>query len=138
MVLAGADGSAPSSDAVTCTAQEAEARSAVPGVVRCLARPVRLPSHTVLPKHVRDHFRASADGLVDAAVHRTRAVARNVDVSGPVVVGEPLTLLEEQCRAADPVVGGRRGRGGFTGLLPGSVGQAVPHRAHSPVAVVRG
>ncbi|GAB2448943.1 hypothetical protein GCM10027162_52770 [Streptomyces incanus] len=50
-------------------------------VVHALARLVHLPSDTVLPKHVRDHFRASADGPVDDAVRRARTVARNVDVS---------------------------------------------------------
>ncbi|MFC5957230.1 universal stress protein [Streptomyces pratens] len=53
-------------------------------------------------------------------------------------MGEPLTVLEEQSRVVDPVVAGHRGHGGFTGLLLGSVGQAVLHHAHSPVAVVRG
>ena len=48
----------------------------------------------------------------------------------------PADALSDATRSADVVVVGTRGRGGFAGLLLGSVSQAVLNRAVTPVLVV--
>ncbi|SME90359.1 universal stress protein [Streptomyces sp. Amel2xC10] len=62
----------------------------------------------------------------------------DVAVEHRVVQGRTREALIEASRSAQLVVVGARGRGGFAGLLLGSVSQAVLHHAHCPVVVVRG
>jgi nucleotide-binding universal stress UspA family protein len=50
----------------------------------------------------------------------------------------PADALVRQSSDADMLVVGSRGRGGFTGLLLGSVSQNCIHHATVPVVVVRG
>lgn len=61
----------------------------------------------------------------------------DVPVTSHVVRGDPVVELLDQARGARLLVVGSRGRGGFIGLLLGSVSRRILKRATCPVAVVR-
>jgi nucleotide-binding universal stress UspA family protein len=61
----------------------------------------------------------------------------NVPVHSHVVRGDPVFELLDQAHDASLLVVGSRGRGGFIGVLLGSVSRRVLKRATGPVAVVR-
>ncbi len=79
-----------------------------------------------------DEERLLAEAL---AGHRERHP--DVAVERRVLRRGPREALIEASRGASLVVVGTRGRGGFTGMLLGSVSQALLHHADCPVAVVR-
>jgi nucleotide-binding universal stress UspA family protein len=61
----------------------------------------------------------------------------DVTVSRTVVQAQPARQLVQQSEQAQLVVVGSRGRGGFAGMLVGSVGETVAQMARVPVIVTR-
>jgi nucleotide-binding universal stress UspA family protein len=75
--------------------------------------------------------RAGMDVIVDKFEHEAGLPIRRV-----VLDGTGAELLTEFSTAADLLVVGSRGRGGFRGLLLGSTSQAVLHHSACPVLVI--
>jgi nucleotide-binding universal stress UspA family protein len=60
-----------------------------------------------------------------------------VDVRTSIEEGNPAKVLIERSKEVDLVVVGARGKGGFAGMLLGSVSQHLVAHAHCPVVVIR-
>ncbi|MFI8089511.1 universal stress protein [Streptomyces sp. NPDC086080] len=138
LVIVGVDGSASSLAAVEAAAREARARKAALKVVHAFLWPaMHVPLGPSPLGPPGGGIQNSVERLVAEAVERARAAAPEVEVSDAVVAGEPLTVLEAQSRAAELVVVGSRGMGGFVGLMVGSTAVHLAAHAHCPVLVVR-
>lgn len=80
---------------------------------------------------------AEEDAMVAESLAAGRERHPDVDVKVLSVRGKPADVIVDASADARLVVVGSRGRGELRGLLLGSVSQAVMHRSHCPVALVR-
>lgn len=134
-IVVGVDGSAGSMDALRWSldlARDHGARvTAVwavdrPAVLDLLAAPMEVPPSPGLLRDVAE------EGLERAL----RAVGAGPEVDRVIEEGRPDRVLLDVAADADLVVVGRRGLGGFVGMLLGSVGHRVLHHAPCPVAII--
>jgi nucleotide-binding universal stress UspA family protein len=85
-----------------------------------------------------EDFRQGAAAALDETVREVVADADGVTIERRVDHGAPAAVLVEESRAADLLVVGSRGHGGFAQLLLGSVSQQCAQHAFCPVVIVRG
>ena len=132
----GFDGSQPASMAIAWAVPEATLRGCGLTLVHALLPPVTTGGLGVgLPPSLE-----LIDELEQQAKDQLEAVAADLDcddVTTLIAVGSPSAVLLEASETADLVVLGSRGRGGFTGLLLGSVGAQVAAHAACPAIVIR-
>jgi nucleotide-binding universal stress UspA family protein len=136
-VIVGVDGSPESHDALAYAAAVANWRN--------------WTLHIVNVWHVSYPVATLALDVTEIAVAASEAAARTVRDAEKEVLGDgftgtvvrsavegyPARTLIELSRGADLLVLGNRGRGGFSSLALGSVGQACVHHAHCPVLIAR-
>lgn len=137
-VVVGFDGSAHSSLATTFAFEEAALRGLPLVVVHTWTAPSSVRPGEVLPL-VYDPLvveQTTRRELVDQLAPWQQKFAE-VDVRFEVEHARPARTLLQQAKHAELVVVGSRGRGGFRGLLLGSVSQALVHHATCPAAVIR-
>lgn len=135
-VVVGVDGSPHSLRALDRAADEAARRGADLEVL-CGAVP---PRRSVVPETDTDteRMRRACREVAEAAAQQARERAPGLTVT-PAGVREPaVEALVRASRTADLTVVGSRGRGGFRGLLLGSVGLRLAAHAAGPLMVVRG
>jgi nucleotide-binding universal stress UspA family protein len=137
-ILVGVDGSPGSRIALTWAAAEA-AEHGSDLVVLDVWEPTLLPpmGNPSVPQS------GSPDASQPAADRLLMIIKEELGDQPPVVVqprvkpGNPAEVLIDESAGADLLVVGTRGRGGFAGLVLGSVSQHVAAYAKCPVAVIR-
>lgn len=88
-------------------------------------------------ERVRSGAEEQARGVVGSAVERVAGeTADRPEIESMVSPGAAAQTLIEAGRDAELLVLGARGRGGFLGLLLGSVTQQITHHPPCPVAIV--
>jgi nucleotide-binding universal stress UspA family protein len=130
--VVGVDGSEVSAAAIRFAFREAARRRVGITAVHA-AMPTRRQSSVRVPADIVEQVDRQ---LLTEAIDGKRILIPGIDLKTKLVHSHPVQALLDEADGAELIVVGSRGRGGFTGMLLGSVSQAVPHHAACPVAVV--
>jgi nucleotide-binding universal stress UspA family protein len=132
-IVVGIDGSAVSVAALVAAARIAAATGAQVDAVACWS----VPTAVALPYALGTvDFESGARKVLDNAVVAAFGERAPDHVTARLVQGNPRQVLLAASEGADMLVLGRRGHGGFPGLLVGSVSQACIAHARCPVLVM--
>ena len=127
MVVVGVDGSEGADQALRFAAREARLRDTTLRLVAVWDFPKAHYSGTeIMAIVLGETIKRASEQLAGLEFER---VARE---------GRAASILVEESRGADLLVVGSRGRGGFAGLMLGSVSSQCAHHAACPVAIVPG
>ena len=138
-IVVGIDGSKESIEALTWACEEAQ-QDRVPIVAVCVWT---LPPSPVSPSFGGFNWGDGAQlddatrSMLQHVVEQAELDFPTVDIGQYVIAGNAAQELIKLSEAADLMVVGARGHGGFSGMLVGSVSQHVLAHSGCTVAVVR-
>jgi len=133
-IVVGVDGSKGAEAALQWAVEEAKLRGADLELVYGWIPPAAEADPTGM---AIARCREPGEEILRTAEAEVRAWAPELEVRVALVPLPGAAALVGRSEHADLVVVGTRGRGGFVGLLLGSVSTQVVHHAHCPVVVVR-
>jgi nucleotide-binding universal stress UspA family protein len=150
MIVVGVDGSPGSDAALRWALAEAKLRAVPVRAVNAYESPPLLadgiamgaPSVLASAASSEDVQRltsvseAKARRVLDEALARADAQRNGVEVEAEAVEGSPAETLIRAGRDAELLIVGSRGRGGFAGLLLGSVSQQCAQHPPCPVVIL--
>ncbi|MGN7148556.1 universal stress protein [Arthrobacter sp. SAFR-179] len=132
-IVVGVDGSEPSLEALRQAQRFATPLGAKVQAIACWEYPQVYSGYVMMGI---EGFEEGAKKILDEAMEQAFGTELPANVTASLVRGHPREALIDASRDADMIVVGRRGHGGFGGLLLGSVSSAVVAHAHCPVLVV--
>ncbi|GAA3342314.1 universal stress protein [Amorphoplanes nipponensis] len=136
-IIVATDGTETSRAAVRWAAREAERRHALLRIVHVYDWEWREGRFDYTNQYT-DIARQVAEQVTMTGHDQAREVAPDLSIELDTVLGHAGARLLELAGGAELMVLGNRGRGGFGGLLLGSVSQRLAVHASCPVVVVRG
>jgi nucleotide-binding universal stress UspA family protein len=136
-IVVGVDGSEPSAAALRWALEEANRRGLGLHVVTCWSFPM-LPWGPYQPPLSGEEFEAEARRVAEVEIEKAVGPDRGqIDLALAVLEGPASLRLLDYDQDAEMIVVGSRGRGGFAGLLLGSVSQHLAEHARCPVVIIR-
>jgi nucleotide-binding universal stress UspA family protein len=132
-IVVGVDGSPASLDALRFAHRQAQLTGAELHAMTTWTYPLTFDDDTV----DATDWQANAESVLDIALAEALPGAAGAEVLRHVAQGHPAGVLLGSVGAADLLVVGSRGHGGFAGMLLGSVSQHVVAHSPCPVVVVR-
>ncbi len=135
-IVVGVDGSETSLEALRWARDECRRRDCALRVVTCWTYPVLIGMAAAQAPISGAELELDARAVGEAAVEKVLGSDQDVQVGTDVLEGPPSLKLLEYDHTAEMIVIGSRGRGGFAGLLLGSVSQHLAEHARCPVLVV--
>lgn len=139
-IVVGMEGSGGAKAALRWALDEAKHRDCVVEVITAYAPTyvAAAPDFNYVPLDPVD-LKTEVQQMQERVVNEVlgQVAAGDVKITRRMVKGRPVDSLIEAAAGAEMLVVGSRGRGGFRGLLLGSVSQQLAQHASCPLVIVR-